>query len=108
MLCKLLKLIFISLLISAASYSQQLSGFENIPWRSSQETVRDSMSLIENIKLGYTKENVLGFSGGEFIISSFDCFYNVLLCVETLFANYQINLDIAWCNVQTKICEVIF
>jgi len=58
---------YIILLFSQLQFAQQLSGFENIPWESSKETVRDSMSLIENIKLGYAKEDVLGFTGGEYI-----------------------------------------
>ena len=58
---------YIILLFSSFQFPQQFSGFENIPWESSKETVRDSMSLIENIKLGYAKEDVLGFTGSEFM-----------------------------------------
>ena len=58
---------YIILLFSSIQFAQQLSGFENIPWESSKETVRDSMSLIENIKLGYVKGDVLGFTGSEFM-----------------------------------------
>jgi len=59
--------ILIFLLLPITLFSQQLSGFENIPFASSKETVRDSMSLIKNIKLGYVKKDVLGFSGSEYI-----------------------------------------
>jgi len=62
-----LLILHIVLFYTAIYYPQQLSGFESIPWESSKETVRDSMSLINNIKLGYTKEDVLGFTGGEFM-----------------------------------------
>jgi len=62
-----LLILHIVLFYTAIYYPQQLSGFENIPWESSKETVRDSISLIKNIKLGYTKEDVLGFTGGEFM-----------------------------------------
>ena len=56
----------IFLLLPIVICAQQLSGFENIPWGASKETVRDSMSLIKDIKLGYAKENVLGFSGSNY------------------------------------------
>ena len=59
--------ILIFLLLPITLFSQQLSGFENIPFASSKEIVRDSMSLIKDIKLGYVKEDVLGFNGGEYI-----------------------------------------
>ncbi len=64
-----MKLLTLHIVLSftAICYPQQLSGFENVPWESSKETVRDSMSLIENIELGYAKEDVLGFTGGEFM-----------------------------------------
>jgi len=50
-----LLILHIVLFYTAICYPQQLSGFENIPWESSKETVRDSVTLINNIKLGYTK-----------------------------------------------------
>jgi hypothetical protein len=46
--------------------SQQLSGFEDIPFSSSKETVIKEMLKFENAKLGYEREDVLGFSGGEY------------------------------------------
>ena len=62
-----LLILHIVFIFNAICYPQQLSGFENIPWESSKEPVRDSISLIEDIKLGYVKEDVLGFTGGEFM-----------------------------------------
>ena len=87
-----LRILHIVLLFTAIHYPQQLSGFENIPWESSKETVRDSMSLISNIKLGYTKEDVLGFSGGEFMSNevyywSFHFYNDKLHTVDMVFRN---------------------
>jgi len=62
-----LLILHIVLFFTSIHYPQQLSGFENIPFESSKETVRDSMSMAENVKLGYTKDDVIGFSGGEFM-----------------------------------------
>jgi hypothetical protein len=93
-----LLILHIVLFFTAISFPQQLTGFENIPWKSSKETVRDSMSLIENIKLGYTKEDVLGFSGGDFMSNevyywSFHFYDDKLHTVDIVFRNtYSLDL----------------
>lgn len=55
----------IVLLIYVSIYSQQLSGFEDIPFASSKETVIKEMT-IKNLKVGFEGDNVLGFAGGEY------------------------------------------
>ncbi len=90
--------ILVFLLLPITLFPQQLPGFENILWESSKETVRDSMSLIEDIKLGYSKENVLGFSGGEFMSNevyywSYHFHDDKLHTVDIVFRNtYSLNL----------------
>jgi hypothetical protein len=84
--------ILVFLLLPITLFPQQLPGFENIRWESSKETVTDSMSLIENIKLGYEKEDVLGFTGGEFMSNevyywSFHFYNDKLHTVDIVFRN---------------------
>ena len=93
-----LLILYIVLSFTAICYPQQLSGFENIPWESSKETVRDSMSLIKNIELGYAKENVLGFTGGEFMSNevyywSFHFYNDKLHTIDIVFRKTN-NLDV--------------
>ena len=93
-----LLILHIVLFFTATYYPQQLSGFENIPWESSKETVRDSISLIKNIKLGYTKEDDLGFTGGEFMSNqvyywSFHFYDDKLHTVDIVFRKTN-NLDL--------------
>jgi len=82
--------ILIFLLLPVTLFAQQLSGFENIHFDSSKETVRDSMSLIKDIKLGYVKEDVLGFNGGEYASQevnfwAFHFYYDQLHTVDVVF-----------------------
>ena len=55
----------IVLLIYVSIYSQQLSGFEDIPFASSKETVIKEMT-IRNLRVGFEGDDVLGFAGGEY------------------------------------------
>ena len=57
---------YIILLFSSLQFPQQLSGFEDIPFASSKENVIKEMLMFENAKLGYEKDNVLGYQGGEY------------------------------------------
>jgi len=94
-----LKLVILYIvLFTATYYPQQLSGFENIPWESSKETVRDSVRLIKNIELGYAKEDVLGFTGAEFMSNevyfwSFHFHDDKLHTVDIVFRKIN-NLDV--------------
>ena len=91
-------ILHIVLFFTGIHYPQQLSGFENIPWESSKETVRDSMSLIKNINLEHAKEDVLGFTGGEFMSKevyywSFHFYDDKLHTVDIVFRKTN-NLDL--------------
>ncbi|MEJ2196840.1 MAG: hypothetical protein P8X73_18555 [Ignavibacteriaceae bacterium] len=57
-------LVFIFLPINLIA--QQLIGFEDIPFKSSKEIVIEEMLKFENVKLGYERDDVLGFQGGEY------------------------------------------
>ena len=55
----------IVLLFYESIFSQQLSGFEDIPFASSKEIVVKQMTN-KNMQLGFEGDNVLGFAGGEY------------------------------------------
>ena len=62
-----LLILFIILLFSTLQFPQGLYGFENIRFTASKEYVISQMLKVEDDMLGYERNDVLGFSGGEYI-----------------------------------------